>query len=136
MNLSDLIKWHKRELARLERSGVTAADIDASKETEALVAVHWDAVRLLEWCVELPCIDTTHHAKLFALETLSSMLSDSKRSEEDFHREEMNKGADEDETEAHLMLSRFFNGLDANMAERINELQIMFVDGSPETPQA
>jgi len=54
MNVTELMAWHQREFDRLDRSGHTSFDIDNQDEIDTRAAVHWDAVQLLKWCIEVP----------------------------------------------------------------------------------
>ena len=114
MTINDLIEWHRGELRRLERSGNTSGDILARSATDIAVSVHWDAIKLLQWCVELPCVAPGQHSRAYAfervLEEVASIgLATAAEIEED--------GEDSDD-EAHLDL-RLWCGLSEKLAEQM-----------------
>lgn len=108
MNLPDLIKWHERQLARLERAGWTEGDVTSRREPDALVAAHFDAIKLLKWCVELPAIDPSPFSRNMAFERLL---------EESAHL--AGEPADDDEGNTDRM---FWKRLNANVAEQMDDL--------------
>ena len=108
MNLPDLIKWHERQLARLERSGWTEGDVVSKREPDAMVSAHFDAIRLLKWCVELPAVSPNACARGFAFEAVleqSAWLA-----------------GEPSEDDAEDMDRIFWKRLNANVAEQMDDI--------------
>lgn len=108
MNLPELIAWHERQLSRLERSGWTEGDVVSKRDSDALAAVHFDAIRLLRWCVELPAVSPDACARGFAFETVleqSAWLA-----------------GEPSEDDAEDMDRMFWKRLNANAAEQMGDL--------------
>ena len=55
MTIDELTEFHKRMLETC---------------SEDVRHMHEDAVALLNWCIEVPCVDPSEHARSFALEML------------------------------------------------------------------
>ena len=73
MNIIELRQWHQTELDRLQRASKSSFDIDAQRANDAREAVHWDAIQLLKWCVEVPVPEPGGHeaTRAFAFEILA-----------------------------------------------------------------
>jgi hypothetical protein len=99
MTIGDLIGWH-RQMAL--QGGDNAA-------------THEDAVELLRWCVEVPCVSPDPHARAYALETLLE-LSALQIAE---IVEEVDAEALEDEGDAPAMELRLWRGLNSSISEQI-----------------
>ncbi len=99
MTLDDLTEFHKRMLA-------TCSDQDRH--------VHEDAVALLNWCIEIPCVDPSEHARSFALEMLIEVSCSEINAIIESH-----KGQDDEEVEFGHPPLRLWRGLNAKISERL-----------------
>lgn len=103
MNLTDLIAWHRVEMAHAE------------KTSDPVGLVHEDAIALLEWCVELPATTPDQFAKSYAFETLLEQTAMEAKSAAVMRVTLC--GSDDREAIDHEV--RFWNRLNANVAEQL-----------------